>query len=101
MSRQLDLEAEERTRRQQDFLIRAIEFDLVGSLAHQGVTLLGFSASLDDENVLIVLRAEIGGVRRVAFVYSDTLSNAITKCTRWAKQDRLRWRQDAFASSDV
>lgn len=96
MTRQLEVEVEERETRRRDALVKALDYGLVGALSQHGVELLGLAAKWDAWDCLITLKAEVGGVRSVAFVGSDSLINALIKCARDASQDKLKWRQDKY-----
>lgn len=97
MSRQLDIIREQRDTKRRDSLVKALEFDLAGSLEMQGIQLIGFAVKWDAYECLLTLKAEIGGDRQVAFVGSDSVMNAILKSVSQAKADRLRWRDDVYA----
>lgn len=97
MSRQLDLVREKRETKRRDALVKALEFDLAGSLEMQGIQLIGFAIKFDAYECLMTLKADIGGARQVAFIGSDSVMNAILKAVSAAKNDRLRWREDVYA----
>lgn len=97
MSRQLDIIREQKETKRRDALVKALEFDLAGSLEIQGIQLLGFAVKWDVFECLLTLKAEIGGDRMVCFVGSDSVMNAILKSVSQAKSDRLRWREDIYA----
>lgn len=96
MTRQADLVQEDRTVRRNQAVIRALEFELVGSLEACGCTLLGFSVKIEDWECLITLRAVVGEERMVAFVGSDSLSNCLVKCVMSAQRDKLVWKEDKY-----
>jgi len=96
MSRQLDLESEVRESKKRDSLYMVVEFGLAGALESQGIVLLGLAIKHDAWDCLMTIKADIDGVKHVAFVGSDTLSNTFLKAYGMAKNDRLRWREDKF-----
>jgi hypothetical protein len=96
MSRQLDQKVEERVDRRNKAVIRALEFELAGSLETTGITLLGLSMRWDAWDCLITLRADINGEMSVAFVGSDTPINAIVKCVRDTQRMGLKWKADKY-----
>ena len=99
MSRQLDQKRELRETTRRDALIRALEFGLVGALASFGIEMLGFSIKYESFDCLLTLKAEIKGVRSVAFVSSDTIMNVLLKTDSMAANHSLRWRPDRYHSS--
>lgn len=101
MTRQLDLKIEERETRRRDKLVKVLDFELVGTLETQGITPLGFAVKWDAWECLLTMKADIGGVRHVAFVGSDTIINCLIKTVSQAQADRLRWREDIYKPSDV
>lgn len=99
MSRQLEQKTEERTARKQVALVRALEFEMAGSLEAVGITMVGFAIKWDAWECLLTLKADIGGVRNVAFIGSDSPINAILKTVAATQNDRLRWKVDKYAKS--
>lgn len=99
MSRQIDLKRELRETARRDALVKALDFELAGTLDTQGITLLGFAVKYDAWECLLTLKADIGGERNVSFVGSDTVMNCILKSVIYARQDRLRWKLDAYTPS--
>lgn len=98
MTRQTDVVSEERTSREHLALVKAIEFDLVGAVAHSGGVLTGFSVKLGEWETLVTLRAIVAGRPQIAFVGADTLMYCILKSVREAKADKLQWRADKYSS---
>ena len=96
MSRQLEFEVERRESKKRDALVKALEFGFVGALEAQGVTLLGLAFKFDGYDCLMTVKADVGGVRQVAFVGSDTIINCILKAEGAALNQGLRWRVDRF-----
>lgn len=101
MSRQLEVARELRESKRRDALVRALEFELEGTLKSQGIQLTGFAARFDAWECLITLKAEVGGGRQVSFCGASTFIEAILKATDAAKYDRLRWKEDVYKPSDV
>lgn len=96
MSRQLDQVREERETRRRDALVRALEFELAGALESQGITLIGFAVKFDAYECLLTIKADIGGVRKVAFVGAGSPIDCILKGVQGAKATRLRWKKDVY-----
>lgn len=99
MSRQLEQTGEDREVRRRDALVFALDTGLTAGLAASGVELLGLSAKWDAWDCLVTLKAEVGGVRSVAFVGSDSLINALIKCSRDAGKGKLKWREDKYRAN--
>ncbi len=96
MSRQLELDIEVRDRKRRDDVYMVIEFGLAGALESRGIVLLGLAIKHDAWDCLMTIKADLDGVRHVAFVGSDTLPNTFLKAYGMAKSDRLRWRTDKY-----
>lgn len=98
MSRQLEIAQEQRETAKRDSLVKALEFGIVGALESKGVELLGFAIKYDAFNCLLTVRAQVGGVRSVAFVGSDSIINCFLKVQAEALNDELHWRKDKYHS---
>lgn len=96
MTRQLEQVQEDRETRRRDAVIRALEYELPGSLESQGITLIGFAVKWDAYECLMTLKADIGGVRKVAFVGAGSPIDCILKAVQGAKATRLRWKKDIY-----
>lgn len=101
MSRQLDIKAEERETARRNQLVKVLEYGLVGSLESQGIELLGIAIKYDAFNCLLTLKADVGGVRSVAFVGSDTIINCFLKAGSEASRNTLKWREDRYYQKDT
>lgn len=99
MSRQLEEARETRETKRRNRLVKCLEYELAGRLQMNGVELQGFALKFDDVECLMTLKADIGGVRHVSFVGSDTPINCILKAQNMANNDRLRWREDRYKHS--
>lgn len=99
MSRQLDIIREERETKRRVALVKALEFELPGSLETKGITLLGFAMKYDAYECLMTIKADVGGQRQVAFVGAGSPIDCILKAVQAAKADRLRWRDDRYVPS--
>lgn len=97
MSRQLELVKEERETKRRTALVRALEYELPGSLEIQGIVLTGFSMKYDAFECLMTVRADIGGEAQKAFIGAGSPIDCILKCVQAAKADRLRWSKDKYA----
>lgn len=98
MTRQLDADQEDRQKKRDDALVRALEFGMVRTLSRADCTLLGFSAKFDQYQCLITLRAVVDTLCQVSFVSADTLPSAILKCVTMAENDTLKWKVDKWAN---
>jgi len=96
MSRQNDVDGEEREKARRLKLVMALEFNLVAALENQGATLLGFAIRYDEFSCLMTLKVDINGVKCVAFVGSDTIMNCLLKADTAAALNRLKWRADQY-----
>ena len=96
MSRQNDVDGEEREKARRIALVKALEFNLVDALHNQGATLLGFAIRYDEFSCLLTLKVDINGVKCVSFVGSDTIMNCLLKADAEAAGNRLKWRADKY-----
>lgn len=96
MSRLLDQQIEEKQLRLNLEIVSAVEFDLVGTVAHLGGVLVGFSVKFGEVDCLMTLRAEFEGIRMVCFVGAPDLGSCLRKSVCEGHQNRLRWREDQF-----
>lgn len=99
MSRQLEMLAEERTTKRHKALVKAVEFEMVGSLAAAGATMTGFSVRLDEYECLLTVRAVIDEKASVAFIGAEDLVGAILKLVKAAQRDKLVWREDKYRAN--
>ena len=96
MSRQKEIDGEERAAARRIALVKALEYNLVDALHNQGATLLGFALRYDEFSCLMTLKVDINGVKCVAFVGSDTMMNCILKADAEAAGNRLKWKADKY-----
>lgn len=96
MTRQLEQVHEERQGRRARAAVNALEYDLVGSVAHAGGELTGLSVKLSGPDCLITVKAVLPGGRMVAFVGAETFLDALVKVCRVARADKLHWRADRY-----
>jgi len=101
MSRQLEAKQEERSRKKNDRLAAAVDFGLVDGLESQGAELLGLAIKHDANYCLLTIKADVGGVRMVAFVGSDTIANCFLKAESDALDGELHWRVDKYHQKQV
>lgn len=80
----------------QDALVKALEFELEGAVAHAGAILTGFSVKMGDDEVLVTLRAVLAGRAQIAFIGAGSLPDALLKVVREAMVDKLQWRDDKY-----
>lgn len=96
MSKQKEIIRRKKTDARAHALVSALDTQLSEVLELYGVTLLGIALRFGQWESLITLKADIGGVRSVAFTGSDTPSRAILKALSMAQNDSLRWREDRY-----
>lgn len=96
MSRQLEVQHEVRETKRRDELVKALEYGLSGALQAQGIELLGYAFKYDAFNSLMTIKADVGGVRSIAFVGSDSVINCILKAFSDASRADLTWRPDKY-----
>ena len=101
MDEQMTLLGEKRKLAYQVALVRALEYELEGSVAHAGALLTGFSVKLGEGETLITLRAVLAGRNQIAFVGSGDLPSCLLKVIREAMGDKLRWKDDKYVKRDV
>lgn len=99
MTRQLEIVQEQRETKRRDALVHALEYGLAGSLETKGITLLGLALKWDAYECLMTIKADVGGVRSVAFVGAGSAIDSILKGVNAAQNDRLRWREDVYKPS--
>lgn len=97
MTRQLEQEVEERTKREHNAVLHAVYGGLDRAIQSTGGTLVGFSVKLSGGDCLITLRANIGEVPSIAFVGSEDFPAALRKIVREAHTGQLSWRPDRYA----
>ena len=96
MSRQKEIDGEERAAARRIALVKALEYNLVDALHNQGATLLGFAMRYDEFSCLMTLKVDINGVKCVSFVGSDSIMNCILKADGEAAGNRLKWKADKY-----
>jgi hypothetical protein len=96
MSRQLDVQREQRERTRQNELVKALEYDFQGVLAASGLNLVGLAISLGQFDCLLTIKVEFDGCRQVSFASADTIMNCLIKGYRMAYSDSLRWQEDKY-----
>lgn len=101
MSRQLEILLEERATARNASIIKAVEYELSGSVGHTGGTLVGLAIKFEDFECLLTLKATFEGKRMVAFIVADDFGTGLLRAVRAAYSNKLRWRADRYARSDV
>lgn len=101
MSRQLEIEGEERSKKKRNALALALDHGLVSALEYNGIDFVGFAVKYSAFDCLMTLKAELNGVRHVAFVGSDTIINCILKSHNDASSGSLLWRPDKYHPNEV
>lgn len=96
MTRQLEVQQEQREQLRRDTLVRALEFGIVGALANQGFTMRGLAIKYNELDCLLTLKAERDDKVYVSFVGSDSMINCLLKAERQALGNVLRWRRDKY-----
>lgn len=99
MTNQLKVKRDEARRQVDREILAALEFELVGAIAHAGGVLTGFSMKIGEADCLMTLRAEYGSKRMVSFVGCPDMSSCFRKAVSSAYTDALKWREDQFLSS--
>lgn len=99
MSRQIEIEVEQRETARRDALVKALEYRIVGSLESQGIHLLGFAFKYDAFNCLMTIKAVVNETASVCFIGSDSVMNCILKADSEASRHTLRWRADKYQNS--
>lgn len=75
---------------------RVCERGLESAAENQGLTLLGFSARMDDYEVLITLRFSENGNRTVGFVGGETLAGCLIKAWTELNRGTLKRKEDQW-----
>jgi len=96
MTRQLELKAEEKRLTRGERLLRILEYELAGAIEATGLVFLGFAVYYDTYECMLVLKADAGNSKQVAFVYSDDIAGTLIKAVNGIKSDRVRWREDTY-----
>lgn len=97
MTRQLELEREVAQERKDQAATNAINYGLAGAVQAIGGELLGFSAKMQPEDVLLTLRAEFDGGRMIAFAGGYDLPSALIKAVNEVRANRVKWREDEYS----
>jgi hypothetical protein len=97
MTRQLEQDSEERTKREQLAVLQSVYGGLSASISADGKELLGFSVKLSGGDCLITIRAMDGATSVISFVGSEDLPAALRKVVREAHRGQLRWRGNKYA----
>ncbi|MCK5292970.1 MAG: hypothetical protein KAR39_13250, partial [Thermoplasmata archaeon] len=84
MTRQLEMEHEQKLARRLKKVGQTMEFGLAGSLAHAGAELVGFSVKYSEADCLLTLRVVLAGRPQVAFVGAGDLSTCFLKAAEMA-----------------
>ena len=101
MTRQLDIEVEQRETSRRDTLIKALEYGIVGALQGQGIELSGLAFRYGEFSCFLTVKAVVDERGIVAFVASDTLMNCILRCQQEASHGTLKWSKDKWYKSDA
>ena len=97
MTRLLEQKQEEKQMLRNKEILAAVEFELVGAIAHGGGQLTGFSIKVSEVDCLLTLRAKFEGEGMVCFVGAPDIGDCLRKGVVEAYHNRLRWRADAYA----
>lgn len=101
MANRLEEKLQERKEQVNNEVLAAVEFELLGSVAHSGGLLTGFSVRYGRSDLLLTLRAVVAGKPQIAFVGCPDLSTAFRKAVTEAYNDGLQWREDKYARNEV
>jgi len=96
MSRQLEQQAEERSARRHQAILRAVEYEIERALHKDGYELTGLSFKIGPADCLAVVKATNGKGPQVCFVGSEDLGSALAKVVSESYRGRLRWKPDEF-----
>lgn len=97
MPHTLEQERQKLQEKRDNEILAAVDFELIGAIAHAGGVLTGFSVKFGASDVLVTLRVILAGRQQVSFVGAPTLGDSLRKCVVDAYHDELRWKADAFA----
>lgn len=97
MSRQLEVELEKRSRKQNEATMRAVYGGLEAAVGRAGGVLHGLSFRIGPADCLLVIKADLPGGAMVAFVGSDDIAGCFRKAMAEAGRDDLRWRPDKWS----
>lgn len=97
MSRQLEQQLEERSRKQSRATMQAVYGGLESAVQHAGGVLNGITIKLNPGDCLFVIKASMPGGDMVAFIGADDMAGCFRKAQREAQRDALQWRVDKWA----
>ena len=99
MSRQLEQSGEERAAKRNARIVKILDSGLSDALDVEGIELLGFAIRYDAWHCLMTIKADIGGVRSVCFVGSESIAGCILRAHADAGRGALKWRADRYHKS--
>ncbi|MCK5487930.1 MAG: hypothetical protein KAI86_17045 [Desulfobacterales bacterium] len=88
----LDTQRQELQQKHDKALVAAVEFELVGAIAHAGGVLVGLSVRYSEVDCLMTLRADLPAGRRIAFVGGASLADCFRRAVNEAYRDKLSWK---------
>lgn len=100
MSRQLDVQREQKEATRRDALVRALEFGIVGALQTHGIQLRGITIKYGDFDCLLTVKVTMNDVWMVAFVSSDSMMNCLLRLDAIAARQELKWSKDKYQPSE-
>lgn len=101
MSRQADIQHEERETKRDDALIKAMKYSLAGALEFHGMELLGFAIKYEPYQSTLTLKAIRKGYWCVAFITSETMMGCILAADSAARRGTLSWIKDKYHTDEV
>lgn len=96
MTRQLEQQMEERTKKRHAQVVKAVEYALEGAITRSGGEYLGFAYKHRQNDALLVIKAIFPAGPMVAFCGSEDLVGCLIKAVIQGNQDKLVWRQDKY-----
>lgn len=93
-------EHERRLEKRAKALYRVADGGLEEAFHRNGHSLLGFSAKMTGDDVLLTIRARTGDSQVVAHVGGETLAACLVKAWRLTWKEELRWKADKYAASN-
>lgn len=101
MSRQLEQKGEDRKSKRNATIVNILDSGLADALDAAQIELLGFAVRYDAWHCLMTIKGDIGGVRSVCFVGSESIAGCILRAHSDARHGALKWREDKYHTAKV
>lgn len=88
----------ERARKEREAALMALYGGVEKSVEYAGGILTGLNFRPDGVGWLLVVKAEFPAGHMVGFVWHDDMASCLIKCSKEAKRDQLRWKDDQWAN---